>query len=272
VIKLPRSNGTNFKIKLEILLKTNRFGNAIYFFDELDSTQDYANGLPIINSTHGTIVIAKRQKMGKGRIGRSWISPNGGLWMSVILRPEFSVNSILFTQFIGAIAVAEAIMQVTKIKCTLKWPNDVLIDGKKVCGILVDVNLQGNDKVIVIGIGLNANIASSLVNDNLIDHSLKATSLSKEYGNEVDLAQTTKAIVDRLEHYYYELLSNGKTLEIIDLWKKNSDVVDKKATVYDGDETVVGQVIDIDENGALLMKLGDGSIRSVSYYNNVTFR
>jgi biotin-(acetyl-CoA carboxylase) ligase len=82
----------------------------------------------------------------------------------------------------------------------------------------------------------------------------------------------TKAIVDRLEHYYYELLSNGKTLEIIDLWKKNSDIIDKKATVYDGNEIVVGQVIDIDKDGTLLMRLGDGSIRSVSYYSNVTFR
>jgi BirA family biotin operon repressor/biotin-[acetyl-CoA-carboxylase] ligase len=271
VIKLPRSN-TDFKIELEILLKTNRFGKTIYFFDELDSTQDYANGLPIIESMHGMIVIAKRQKMGKGRIGRNWISPKGGLWMSIIFRPKFSVNSIIFTQFIGAIAIAEAIMQVTKIKCTLKWPNDVLINDKKVCGILVDVNLHGNDKVIVMGIGLNANFASSLVNDNLTDHSLKATSLRKEYGNEVDLVHLTKAIVDRLEHYYYELLSNGKTLEIIDLWKKNSDIIDKKATVYDGNEIVVGQVIDIDKDGTLLMRLGDGSIRSVSYYSNVTFR
>jgi BirA family biotin operon repressor/biotin-[acetyl-CoA-carboxylase] ligase len=182
------------------------------------------------------------------------------------------MNSIIFTQFIGALAVAEAIMEVTKIRCSLKWPNDVLINEKKVCGILVDVNLQGNNKVIVMGIGLNANITASSVNDNLTDNSIEATSLSKEYGNEVDLAHLTKAFVNRLEYYYYELLSTGKTLEIIDLWKKNSDIIGKKATVYDGNEKVAGQVIDIDKDGSLLMKVGDSSLKRVMYYRNVTFR
>jgi len=192
--------------------------------------------------------------------------------MSIIFRPEFDVNTIIFAQFIGAVAIAEAIMEVTKIRCTLKWPNDVLICKKKVCGILVDVNLQGNNKVIVMGIGLNANIAVSLVNDDLTENSIEATSLSKEYGNEVDLVCLTKAIIDRLEYYYYELLCTGKTLEIIDLWKKNSDIIGKKAKVYDGKETVVGQVIDIENDGSLLMKLDDGSFKRMTYFSEVTFR
>lgn len=272
MIKLTRANESDLKTELGILLKANRLGKSIHIFDELDSTQDYANKLPNIKAVHGTMVIASRQKMGKGRIGRSWISPKGGLWMSILFRPEFSVNSIIFTQFMGAVSVAEAIMAVTKIRCTLKWPNDILINEKKVCGILVDVNIQGNNKVIVLGIGLNANIAVSLVNDNLTDNSIDATSLSKEYGNEIDLARLIKAIVDRIEYYYYELLSTGKTLEIIDLWKENSNVVGKKAIVYDGNETVAGHVIDIDKDGSLLMKLDDASIKRVTYYDNVTFR
>lgn len=269
---MTKANRSDFNTELGILLESNRLGKAIYVFDELDSTQDYANSLPNIESVHGTIVIAKKQKMGRGRIGRSWISPKGGLWMSIIFRPEFSVNSIIFTQFIGALAIAEAIMEVTKIRCTLKWPNDVMINEKKVCGILVDVNLQGNSKVIIMGIGLNANIAESWVNDNLTDNSIKATSLSKEYGNEIDLLHLTKAIVDRLEYYYYDLLSTGKTIEIVDLWKKNSDIIGKIGTVFDGNEAVVGQIIDIDKDGSLLMKLSDSSLKKVTYYSNVTFR
>ena len=258
--------------ELGVLLEANRLGKAIHVFDELDSTQDYAHSLPNKESVHGTIVIAKKQKMGKGRIGRRWISPEGGLWMSIIFRPEFSVNNVIFTQFMGAVAIAEAIMEVTKIRCILKWPNDVLIDEKKVCGILVDVNLQGNNKVIVMGIGLNANNVTSLANDDMTDNSIKATSLSKEYGNEVDLVHLTKAVLDRLEYYYYELLCTGKTLEIVDLWKKNSDIIGKKAKVYDGKVTVAGQVIDIDNDGSLLMKLDDGYIKRITYYSNVTFR
>ncbi|HEX7274474.1 MAG TPA: biotin--[acetyl-CoA-carboxylase] ligase, partial [Nitrososphaeraceae archaeon] len=164
---MTRISEPDIKTELRKLLRTNRLGQSIYVFDELDSTQDFANALPIVESVHGTIVIAKKQKMGKGRIGKSWISPEGGLWMSIIFRPEFNMNSIIFTQFIGAIAIAEAIKEVANIRCSLKWPNDVLINEKKVCGILVDVNLESNNKVIVMGIGLNTNIEPSLVNNKL---------------------------------------------------------------------------------------------------------
>lgn len=269
---MTRANASDFKTELQRLLRTNKLGKSIHMFDELDSTQDFANALPIIESVHGTIVIAKRQKMGKGRIGRSWISPEGGLWMSIIFRPEFNVNSIVFTQFIGALAISKAIMEITKIRCSLKWPNDVLINEKKVCGILVDVNIQNKNKVIVMGIGLNANIDPYFVNNNLDDDSIKATSLNNEYGSDIDLLHLTKAIIDRLEYYYYDLLNTGKSLEIIELWKKNSDIIGKTAIVYDGNEKVVGQVIDIDKEGSLLMKLFDSSVKRVTYYSNVTFR
>jgi BirA family biotin operon repressor/biotin-[acetyl-CoA-carboxylase] ligase len=272
MVKLTKANEPDFKTELGKLLKTNRLGKSIHAFDEQDSTQDYANALPNIESVHGTIVIARKQKMGKGRMGRSWISPKGGLWMSIIFRPEFSVNSIIFTQFMGSLAIAEAIMEVTNIRCTLKWPNDILINEKKVCGILVDVNLESEDKIIVMGVGLNANIETSLVNDNLTDDSIKATSLKKEYGNEIDLVNLTKAIIDRVEYYYYDLLSTGKTMEIIDLWKKNSDIIGKRGIVYDGNEKVVGKVIDIDKDGSLLMKLDDSGIKRVTYYTNISFR
>lgn len=271
VVKLTTANESDFKTELEKLLKTNRLGKSIHAFDEQESTQDYANSLPNIESVHGTIVIARKQKRGKGRMGRTWISPEGGLWMSIIFRPKFNVNNIIFTQFMGALAIAEAIMEITNIRCALKWPNDVMINEKKVCGILVDVNLESKDKVIVMGVGLNANIETSSVNDNLTDNSIKATSLKKEYGNDIDLVHLTKAIIDRVEYYYYELLSTGKTLEIIDLWKKNSDIIGKKGVVYDGNKKVVGKVINIDKDGSLLMKLEDSSIKRVTFYTNVSF-
>ena len=272
MVKLTRANEPDFKAELQKLLRTNRLGTSIYVFDELDSTQDFANALPVIDSVHGTIVIAKKQKMGKGRIGKSWISPEGGLWMSIIFRPEFNTNCMIFSQFIGALAIAEAIKEVTNIQCSLKWPNDVLINEKKVCGILVDVNLENKNKVIVMGIGLNANIDPSLVNNKLTQDSINATSLNKECGHEIDLVPLTKLIIDRIEYYYYVLLTTGKLMEIIDLWKKNSDIIGKIATVYDGNEKVVGQVIDIDKDGSLLMKLGDSSVKRVTYYSNVTLR
>jgi len=259
-----------FKTRLTKLLSTSKLVKSIYFFENLDSTQDYANLLPNNDSLHGTLIIARSQKMGKGRIGRPWISPRGGLWMSIALVPDFSIDNLLFTQFIGALAVAEAIKETTKIKCRIKWPNDVLINGKKVCGILVDVNLESEKKKIIMGIGLNANIASSLINDYLTSHDLKATTLKEEYGNEVDLLFLVKSILERIEYYYDNFISCGNTSEIIDRWKEKSDMLGKKATVHDGNQMIVGHIFDIDQTGALLMKLSDTSIKKITYYDNVT--
>jgi BirA family transcriptional regulator, biotin operon repressor / biotin---[acetyl-CoA-carboxylase] ligase len=270
VVELTDAFESIFKTKLAKLLRTNRFGKSIYVFNELDSTQDYANALPITESVHGTLVIARKQNVGKGRIGRSWISPEGGLWMSIVIRPEFSVDNIIFIQFIASLAVADAIQQVTNIRSRLKWPNDVLINGKKVCGILVDVNLEGKDKKIVMGLGLNANIESSLINNYLTADTTKATTIKEEYGNDIDLVNLTKSIIERIE-YYYNFLSRGKALEIIELWKQNSDMFGRRAIVYDGFEKIMGEVVDIDQDGSLLMKLGDDSIKKITYYGNVTF-
>jgi BirA family transcriptional regulator, biotin operon repressor / biotin---[acetyl-CoA-carboxylase] ligase len=261
----------NFKTRLSKLLRSSSIGKSIFLFNELDSTQDYAMTLPKSESLHGTIVIAKKQNMGKGRIGRTWISPEGGLWMSIIFRPNFSVDNIIFLQFIGALAVANAIREITKIDCKLKWPNDVLINEKKVCGILVDVNLENENNKIVMGIGLNANIDSSLINNFLNDGNIKATTLKEECGNDIDLLFLIKSILEKLEHYY-DALSRGKTLEIIDSWKEKSDMFGKRAIVYDGNEKLIGHVIDIDQNGGLVMKLTDGSVKNIIYYSDVSIQ
>jgi len=251
---MEASNESVFKTKLTKLLSTSKLVKSIYFFENLDSTQDYANILPHNDSLHGTLIIARSQKMGKGRIGRPWISPRGGLWMSIVLVPDFSIDNLLFTQFIGALAVAEAIKETTKITCRLKWPNDVLINGKKVCGILVDVNLESEKKRIIIGIGLNANVESSLINNSI----------------NVD-SKVTSSVVHKIEYYYDNLLRPGKTMEILDRWKQESDMFGKRAIVYDGIQKFGGEVIDLDNNGSLIMRLDDSSIKKIIYYSSVSF-
>lgn len=153
--------------------------------------------------------------------------------MSIVLVPDFSIDNLLFTQFIGALAVADAINETTEISCRLKWPNDVLINGKKVCGILVDVNLESEKKTIILGIGLNANVESTFIN-NSINCDFKATSLKEEYGNDIDLVDITDSIINKIEYYYYNLLRTGKSTEILDRWKQQSDMFGRRAVVYDG--------------------------------------
>ncbi len=263
---------SDFKTKLSNSLKTNWIGKSIILFKELDSTQEYALSLPISKSIHGTTVIAKKQNMGKGRIGRTWISPEGGLWMSIILRPYFDVDNIIFIQFIGALAIVSALHEITKIDCKLKWPNDVLINGKKVCGILVDVNLENEIKNIVMGIGLNANIDSSSINNLLTDGITKATTLREEVGTDIDLLYLIKLILEKIEYYYDNLLAKKKTSEIIHRWKKKSNMFGKKVIVYYGNERIMGEVVDLDQSGALLIRLSDKSIKKIFYYSNVTFQ
>jgi BirA family biotin operon repressor/biotin-[acetyl-CoA-carboxylase] ligase len=267
---MEASDDSAFKTRLAKLLSTSKLVKSIYFFENLDSTQDYANILPHNDSLHGTLIIAKSQIMGKGRIGRPWISPRGGLWMSIVLVPDFSIDNLLFTQFIGALAVADAIKETTKITCRLKWPNDILIKGKKVCGILVDVNLESEKMRIIMGIGLNANVESSLIN-NSINVDSKATSLKEEYGNDIDLVYITSSVVHKIEYYYDNLLRPGKTIEILDRWKQESDIFGKRAIVCDGTQKFEGEVIDLDNNGSLIMRLDDSSIKKIIYYSSVSF-
>lgn len=266
---MKASGESSFKNKLTNLLN-NTLTNSIYFFEEIGSTQEFANSLSIEESIHGTLIIACEQKRAKGRIGRTWISPQGGLWMSIILRPDFDIDNVIFTQFIGSLAVSDAVRETTNITCRLKWPNDVLINGKKVCGILVDVNLEGDIKKIVMGIGLNANMGSAHIN-NSISSSTKATSIKEEYGREIDLAYIAKLIVEKIEYYYNNFLKVGKNAEILNRWKRESDMFGKRAIIYDGVHKFAGEVVDLCYDGALLMKLDDSSSKKIISYSDVTF-
>ena len=120
------------------------------------------------------------------------------------------------------------------------------------------------------GIGLNANVESSLIN-NSINVDSKATSLKEEYGNDIDLVYIASSVVDKIEYYYDNLLRPGKTMEILDRWKQESDMFGRRAIVYDGTQKFGGEVIDLDNNGSLIMRLDDSSIKKIIYYSNVSF-
>lgn len=120
------------------------------------------------------------------------------------------------------------------------------------------------------GIGLNANVESTFIN-NSINCDFKATSLKEEYGNDIDLVDITDSIINKIEYYYYNLLRTGKSTEILDRWKQQSDMFGRRAVVYDGTQKFSGKVIDLDNNGSLIMRLDDSSIKKIIYFNNVSF-
>jgi BirA family biotin operon repressor/biotin-[acetyl-CoA-carboxylase] ligase len=254
--------------QLETSLKGKEIGHKIHFLNKINSTQNYSRyllkncGLPL----HGVVVIAKEQSAGRGRMGRKWISPPGGLWMSIILQSWLTPRRIPIIQFISALAVADSISTLTSLECTNKWPNDLLVRGKKICGVIVDVDFEGNNaNQAIIGIGLNANFSANNMND--LENQIKVsrlTTLRDELGYDIHLLNLTKLILERLE-YYYSLLKEDKIKVIIEIWKKRSDLFGRVVTVEDGKDIFHGLAMGVDDNGVLEIKLSDGSVREVLF-------
>ncbi|MGH9878562.1 MAG: biotin--[acetyl-CoA-carboxylase] ligase, partial [Nitrososphaerales archaeon] len=211
------------------------------------------------------VVVAEKQKRGRARIGRKWAAPEGGIWLSTILRPKIPTAETTILPLVVAVAVGNAIRKECKIDAKLKWPNDIIINSKKVSGILAEMSCEA-DRVnyVVIGIGVNAN-----VNVKKLEATIKgtegyygATSLMKELGKEVDRVKLVRRMLNELEETYLELEEEGSAI-IIRKWKEHSATLGANVTVALNEMCFVGKAIDIDYDGALLVKLPDGNIKRI---------
>jgi len=187
--------------RLQEGLRTKQFGKRIVFLREVDSTNDYAKELASYGAEEGTAVVAETQTAGRGRLGREWISPKGGLYFSVILRPRISASEAVKLVFVAGLAVAKIFEEVYGLHVEIKKPNDVLVNGKKISGILAETNTTG-EKVnyTIIGIGINVNFD---VKETLPKELAKnATSLENELDKKIRLEQLFKALIEKLESLY----------------------------------------------------------------------
>src|SRR5215208_1084170 len=219
------------------------------------STQNLAILLAEKNpSSDGIVIIAGQQKSGRGRQNRKWLSPKGGIWLSVVLRPSMPASNITLLPFAAALAVCDAIKKTTQLDAKLRWPNDVTISGKKVAGILIDSSVEAERiNYAVIGIGVNANVDSSIISLHL-ERSIKVTSLRNELGHETSLLGLTKEILERLEYYYTEL-EHSTPHTIIEKWKKSSDILGQKVELMQSNRTIQGIAADVKDDGSLLVKV-----------------
>ena len=218
------------------------------------STQNLAILLAEKNpNSDGTVIIAEHQKSGRGRKNRKWLSPKGGIWLSVVLRPSMPASNITLLPFAAALAVCDAIKKTTQLDAKLRWPNDITISGKKVAGILIDSSVEAERiNYAVIGIGVNANVDSSMISLHL-EKSIKVTSLSNELGHKTSIVGLTKEILERLEYYYTEL-EHCVPHTIIDKWKKNCDILGQKVALMQSNRTIQGIAADVKDDGSLLVK------------------
>jgi BirA family transcriptional regulator, biotin operon repressor / biotin---[acetyl-CoA-carboxylase] ligase len=209
----------------------------------------------------GTVVIADAQTAGKGRLGRVWLSPAGvNLYCSVVLRPPISPVAACQLTFLSVVAVARAIEKCTALTPQIKWPNDILISGKKVAGLLNEMNAE-TEKVnfVVLGIGVNLNMRLSQLGEG-IRH--PASSLLEEGGVEVDRANFTRTLLLELDELYDRFLLEGEG-PVRAEWLERSAIRGRSVHVSCGNREFVGAVQGVDSFGALLVLLHDGTLETV---------
>jgi BirA family biotin operon repressor/biotin-[acetyl-CoA-carboxylase] ligase len=227
----------------------------IYYFDDIGSTNNEAKKQASLGCHEGAIVLSEMQNSGRGRISRSWFSPAGkGIWLSVVLRPPFHPYDAPKCTLMAAVAVTKAIRKVTKVECGIKWPNDILYEGKKIVGILTEMNAE-MDVInhVVIGMGINVNIKQQEFPEEL---QTIATSLSIASGQTVDRLLLLQEILVELEREYNNVIQQG-FLPVLEEWRKLSVTLGQTVDVLGGSKQFSGLAVDIDNDGALLVQTED---------------
>ena len=249
------------------LLKNSKLCKEIYYKDEIDSTNEFAKGLAREGAVHGTLIIADTQTEGKGRLGRTWVSPpKTGIWLSLILRPEIKPQYAGQLTLLGGLSMCEAIRNVTGMEAYIKWPNDVVINGRKVCGILTEMNAE-IERVnhIVLGVGVN-------VNQITFGKDLPyATSLSIEGNTTYRRSIIVKEFIDIFESIYDSYKLSESLKEFLPRYESKCITLHKEVKIIEGGKEIRAIAKRIDENGNLIVLLADGSEKQV-YAGEVSVR
>lgn len=236
-------------------LKTKLIGKKTYYFDSIDSTQNFAQRLASDHNENGSVVVARKQITGRGRHKRRWLSPQGGIWLSVILQPSFDISVATVFPLAVGLALANTIEQSYKIKPSLKWPNDVTIDGKKVAGILIDASIEATKiEYLVLGVGINFQINAKDIEKKIRNtpNFCGVTTLVNEK-TPVSPAPFIRKFLEALE-FWVKALEAHKADLVIAEWTKRSSTIGKFVDVFTSTGMMHGKAIKLDNDGALLLK------------------
>jgi len=232
--------------KEKLYLKTEIIGKPIVHFHRLNSTNDKAFNLALNNAKEGTCIITDIQTKGKGRMGRTWHSPAGGLYFSFILRPEIAPNKINLITLVFAVAIAKSLRKFG-LNAKIKWPNDILIAQRKICGILLEMDCEADRiKFLIAGIGINNSTSHSELTHN-------ATSVYEETGMKINNQDLLKETLENLDKYYL-LFKKGQTKRIIQEAKQLSMLINKKVNLTIAKKTIAGKVVCFNTDCAIILK------------------
>ena len=237
----------------------------LHYYDVLESTNITAVETAVKGAAEGTVIVAEKQCGASGRMGRVWNSPSGGLWFSVILRPHIDPENVAQLTLLAGVAVAKAVRRLYQTEeVKIKWPNDVLLKGKKVCGILSEMRLDENGMVdyVILGIGVNVNLRQSDFPDELENI---AASLLLTTGKHFTCNDVLQVILKEMSLLYGEWLEHGPE-NLLGQWKHCSCTLGQKILVKDNDKVIFsGTAVDIGAQGSLLVMNEEGIQRSFDF-------
>ncbi len=240
-------------------LKTNYMGKNVIYETSVTSTQEIAHRLAREGVPEGTLVVAEEQLGGKGRLGRAWHSPIGtGIWMSLILKPKIPPQQAPQLTLLAAVAVIRGITETTELQCEIKWPNDILLNGKKVVGILTEMQADPDQiHSVIIGIGINVNQTSFPKEIQEI-----ATSLKLEKGQEINRAHLMRSIMAEFEKLYELFLSDG-FYPIKQMWEAHAVTIGRRIIARTINGAIEGFAKGITEDGILLLEDSHGRTHKI---------
>ena len=252
------------KASIASLLQTELFGRELHFFQEVGSTNLVTLDLGRKGAQEGTVVVADAQTGGLGRGGKSWFSPpRVNLYLSVLLRPPIPAREVTLLTLAGAVAAAE-VMRHEGALAFIKWPNDVLVEKRKVAGVLAEADLRGDHiDLLVLGIGINLNTTRAMLKEGLGELAEGATSLKEALGREVDRARFAATLLSGLEAWYKRYLQEGR-YAILKAWLERSLMMGRRILVRVDGRTVTGIVWGLDDYGYLLVRREGGPVETIA--------
>ena len=254
--------------ELETGMKTRYMGHPIYFYAETDSTNNRIRQLAVEGAVEGTLAVAEVQTMGRGRRGKQWSSPVGsGAWFSLLLRPDIPPAEASVLTLLGGLAVCRALEDISGMQPVIKWPNDILLNGKKLVGILTEMDCEMSQvHFVVLGIGIN-------VNTKAFPPELEevATSLFLESGKTFSRKLVVQKTMERLEEYYDIFLAAGGFAPLLDEYRRRCVTLGREVTVLE-EKSFLATALDVTPEGELLVRRSDTGEEMVIYSGEVSIR
>jgi BirA family biotin operon repressor/biotin-[acetyl-CoA-carboxylase] ligase len=261
--KLTRTSNKLLPYEIHKKLKTQFIGKKIRYLENTPSTIWVGKQMCLegdVGKMHGMVIIAEEQTGGIGRMGRAWVSPSGGIWITVVLKPHVPIDHIFMITMAGSIAIARAIRKEFDLGALIKWPNDIFIGSKKVAGLLLELAAEADAvHYCLLSIGIDVNVPLNQFSPAL---QKDITSISAEVGHEVDRATFLARILKEFESRYL-LIESGEYETIIREWKSLSCTLENRVQIRTLKNSFEGDAIDIDEFGALIIRKDNGKLERV---------